>query len=82
MNETVNDNVDWPGGRVMAGAVHDNMFPGLDFGLATWATEAGVGEELLVVFANGSMTCGHTGEACAQGISKAYDWEPGFPLGV
>ena len=82
MNKTVDNNVVWPGGRVVVGTMHDNMFPGLDFSLAIWAAEVGVGEEMLAILANGSVTCGHAGELGTQGVSEAYNGEPGSSLGV
>jgi len=60
----------------------NNMFLGLEFSLATWAAEAGVGEKLLVVLANGGVACGHASESGAQSIGEAYNGKPGTSLGV
>ena len=81
MNKTVDNDVVWPGG-VVAGTMHDNMFPGLDFSLATWAAEVGDGKETLAILTNGSVTCGHADESGTQGVSEAYNREPGSSLGV
>ena len=82
MNEAIDDNVDRPGGRVILRALHDNVLSGLEFGLAAGASKRGVWKEVLAVFANGGVACGHASETGTQGVGKANDGEPGATFSV
>ena len=82
MNKAIDDDVVQSSSWVMPWTLHNNMFTGLEFSLSAWAAEAGVGEETLLVLANGGMFCGHAGELGAQYIGEAYNREPRPSLGV
>jgi len=76
VNKAVDDDVTGACGRIVPFIFHDNMFTGLNFGIATRAAAGEVGEESLSVFSNGSVAGGHAGEASTKRIGKAYDGEP------
>ena len=76
MNKAVDDDVTGACGRIVPFIFHDNMFAGLNFGIATRAAAGEVGEESLSVFSNGGVASGHASEASAKRIGKAYDGEP------
>jgi len=64
VDKAIDDNIAQSGEEVMEVTLHDNMFTCLHCSLVTWAVSRGVRKEVLLIFANEGMTCGH--------VSKLY----------
>jgi len=82
VDKAVDNNVARPSGKVIQGALYNDVFPSLKLSLAVWATERGVGEESLAILTSGSVACGHAGKTGAQCVGEAYGRKPGALFGV